>query len=146
MNGEISYDALLAYLPLTQEKLKESNKKIEEALFNNGVEFQNKLEDYNAAIESYDTLLKRFPDNEHLEEVLYNLYYCYKKLGKKFSADSALTVLKTKYKDGKFTEMLARKPAVQETKAEDAATTEYEKIYDMFIEGKFEEAKAAKRR
>jgi tetratricopeptide (TPR) repeat protein len=84
MNGEISYDALLAYLPLTEEKLKQSNNKIEAALFNNGVQFQNKLEDYNAAIESYDTLLKRFPDNEHLEEVLYNLYYCYNKLGKKF--------------------------------------------------------------
>jgi tetratricopeptide (TPR) repeat protein len=144
MSGEISYDALLAYLPLTEEKLKESNKKIEAALFNNGVQFQNTLEDYNAAIESYDSLLKRFPDNEHLEEVLYNMYYCYKKLGKKFSADSALTVLKTKYKDGKFTQMLAHKPAVTETIGEDAATKEYEKIYDMFIEGKFDEAKAAK--
>jgi tetratricopeptide (TPR) repeat protein len=144
MNGEISYDALLAYLPLTEEKLKQSNQKIVEALFNNGVQFQNTLEDYNAAIESYDTLLTRFPDNEHIEEVLYNLYYCYNKLGKKFSADSALTVLNTKYKDGKFTKLLASKPKANGPKVEDTATREYEKIYDMFIEGKFEEAKAAK--
>ena len=37
--------------------------------------------------------------------------------------------------------------AAQSTKGvkeEDAATKEYEKIYDLFIEGKFEEAKAAK--
>jgi outer membrane protein assembly factor BamD (BamD/ComL family) len=144
MGGEVSYDALLAYLPLTAEKLKQSNSKIETALFNNGVQFQNVLADYNAAIGSYDTLLKRFPDSEHLEEVLFNLYYCYKKLGKKFSADSVATVLKTKYKDGKFATLLAHRPAVQETKAEDAATKEYEKIYDLFIEGKFDEAKAAK--
>ncbi len=141
MNGEISYDALLAYLPLTEDKLNESNHKIAEALFNNGQDFQNELEDYNAAINSYDTLITRFPGNEHLEEVLFDLYYCYNKLGKKFSADSALTVLNTKYKDGKFSKMLSNAPAIKE---EDAATKAYEKIYDLFIEGKFDEAKAAK--
>lgn len=144
MNGEITYDALLAYIPLTEEQLDQSNNKISEGLFNNGVQFQNVLQDYNAAIASYDTLLKRFPDNEHLEEVLFNLYFCYNKLGKKFSADSALTVLNTKYKDGRFATMLAKQKQAKEPKVEDAATNEYERIYDLFIEGKFDEAKAAK--
>ncbi|MEP6682099.1 MAG: hypothetical protein ABJA35_02520 [Parafilimonas sp.] len=142
-SGEITYDALLAFLPLTAEKLKESNDKILEALFNNGQQFQNDLEDYNAAIESYDTLSKRFPDNNHQEEVLFDLYYCYNKLGKKFSADSALAILNVKFKDGKYAKLLANSPSNNTTK-EDAATKEYEKIYDLFIEGKFEEAKAAK--
>jgi tetratricopeptide (TPR) repeat protein len=143
MSGEITYDALLAYLPLTDDKMKESNSKIAEALFNNGQEFQNNLEDYNAAIETYDTLNKRFPDNDHLEEVLFDLYYCYNKLGKKFSADSALTILNAKFKDGKFAKLLANPPSTKTSKEEDAATNEYEQIYELFIEGKFEEAKAA---
>jgi tetratricopeptide (TPR) repeat protein len=146
MAGEISYDALLAYLPLTEEKLKQSNKKIEEALFNNGVEFQNKLEDYNAAIESYDTLLKRFPDNEHLEEVLYNLYYCYKKLGKKFSADSALTVLKTKYKDGKFTQMLAHKPVPTATKGKMLPPRNTRRSMICLLKGNLKKQKQPRRR
>ncbi|MEP6466022.1 MAG: hypothetical protein ABJB05_06935, partial [Parafilimonas sp.] len=144
MNGEITYDALFAYLPLTEEKLKTSNDKIVEALFNNGQQFQNELEDYNAAIASYDTLNKRFPDNDHLEEALFDLYYCYNKLGRKFSADSALAILNSKYKNGKYAKLLANPHSSKTTKEEDAATKEYEKIYDLFIEGKFDEAKAAK--
>ncbi len=142
ITGEITYDALLAYLPLTEEQAKASNSKIADAFFNNGVQFQKQLEDYGAAIASYDSLIKRFPDSDYLEETLFNLYYCYAKLGRKFSADSALTVLRTKYKDGNFASLLAIKPSSKLPK--DEATIAYEKIYDLFIEGKFEEAKAAK--
>ncbi len=142
--GEISYDALKAHLPLTDAQMQHSNNKIAEAFFNNGVQFQNQLEDYNAAIDSYDSLIKRFPDNEHMEEVLFNLYYCYQKLGKRSSADSALNVLNTKYKNGKFAALIASQQKSKEPKAADAATKTYEKIYDLFISGKFEEAKTAK--
>ena len=42
----------------------------------------------------------------HLEEALFNLYYCYNKTGRQFSADSARTVLNTKFKEGKFASLL----------------------------------------
>ena len=141
--GEISYDALLANVPLTDAQMQASNSKIIEALFINAQQFQNELEDYNAAIASYDSLNKRFPDNIHLEESLAGLYYCYNKIGKKFSADSALTVLNTKFKDGKYAKLLANSSTSKE-QPEDAATKAYENVYDLFIEGKFDEAKAAK--
>lgn len=142
--GEISYDALLANVPLTDDQIKSSNDKIIEAFFANAQQFQNQLEDYNAAIASYDSLNKRFPDNKHLEESLAGLYYCYNKLGKKFSADSALAVLNTKFKDGNYAKLLAN-PGLAKTKnqEEDAATKAYENVYNLFIEGKFDEAKAA---
>jgi outer membrane protein assembly factor BamD (BamD/ComL family) len=142
--GEISYDALLANLPLTEDQLQSSNNKIAEALFSNGQQFQNELEDYYAAIDAYETLNKRFPDNAHLEETLFGLYYCYNKIGKKFSADSAQTVLNTKFKDGNFTKLLSNPVTTKNKQPADAATKEYEKIYDLFIEGNFEEAKTAK--
>ena len=142
--GEISYDALLANVPLTDEQMKSSNSKIIEALFANGKQFQNELEDYNAAIASYDSLNKRFPDNKHLEESLAGLYYCYNKIGKKFSADSALNVLNTKFKNGTYAKLLAN-PIAANTKEqpEDSATKAYENVYNLFIEGNFEEAKTA---
>ena len=142
--GEISYDALKAHLPLTDALMQQSNTKIADAFFNNGVQFQNVLEDYNAAIDSYDSLIKRFPDNEHVEEALFNMYYCYQKLGRKSSADSALNVLNTKYRNGKFATLVASQQKSKGPKTEDAATKAYEKIYDLFISGKFEEAKVAK--
>jgi predicted negative regulator of RcsB-dependent stress response len=140
--GEISYDALLANVPLTDAQMQASNLKIIEALFKNAQQFQNELEDYDAAIASYDSLNKRFPDNIHLEESLAGLYYCYNKIEKKFSADSALTVLKTKFKDGKYAKLLTNPPTKEQQ--EDDATKAYENVYNLFLEGKFDEAKAAK--
>jgi hypothetical protein len=122
--GEISYDALLANLPLTEEQMQESNNRVADALFSNGQQFQNVLEDYYAAIEAYETLNKRFPDNTHLEEALFGLYYCYNKVGRKFSADSAQTVLNTKFKDGRLTSLI-NSPAASKAGSEDAATKEY---------------------
>jgi tetratricopeptide (TPR) repeat protein len=143
--GEITYDALLANLPLTEDQIQSSNNKVADALFSNGQQFQNQLEDYQAAIEAYETLNKRFPDNTHLEEALFGLYYCYNKIGKNLSADSAKTVLNTKFKDGKFIKLLNNLVTTKtKQQPEDPATKEYEKIYDLFIEGNFEEAKTAK--
>ncbi|MFT4153670.1 hypothetical protein [Parafilimonas sp.] len=144
LNGNVSYEALMSYLPLTEEKLNQSNDKIAEALFSNGKKFQGGLEDYNAAIAAYDSLLARFPGNARAEEALLNLYYCYNKLGRKSAADSVASVLQTKYKNGKFTAILNRQQKAKGPAVEDAATKEYERIYNLFIEGKFNEAKAAK--
>ncbi len=144
MNGQISYDVLMSYLPLTEEKLKESNKKIAEGFFNNGKKFQDDLEDYNAAINAYDSLLTRFPGDTHAEEALLNLHYCYNKLGRKVAADSVASIMRTKYKDGKFTAILNSLKKSKKPAEEDPATKEYERIYNLFIEGNFDEAKAAK--
>ena len=61
-------------IPLTEEQLTASNALIEEALFNLGLIYKNKLEDTPKSIESFDELLVRFPDNEHLLETYYHLY------------------------------------------------------------------------
>ena len=140
--GEISYDVLKSHLPLTDAQMQHSNNKIAEAFFNNGDQFQNQLEDYNAAIDSYDSLIKRFPGNDHMEEVLFDLYYCYQKLGRKSSADSALTVLNTKYKNGKFAALTnAQQKASPKLKTPQQKNT---KKYTTLFRGKFEEAKAEK--
>ena len=142
--SELSYDALLENVPLTEEKMDISNKTISQALFDNGQIFQNMLENYSAAAHSYELLISKYPDSSLMEETLFNLCYCYKKSGRTYSYDSVLNVLNTKYPDGTFTARLKNKPSVKEVKQEDAATKEYERIYDLFISGKFEEAIAAK--
>lgn len=137
------FDALLANLPTTPEKLKTSNDKIAKALFTNAQAFQNKLEDYPAAITNYDTLNIKYPGNNFEEEALFNLYYCYTKLGKKAQADSVKAILNTKFAKGKFTNTLLTGPAAT-AKKPDPATEKYQEIYNLFVEGKFDEAKRQK--
>lgn len=141
--GGINYDALLANLPTTPTKLKASNDKIAKALFTNAQAFQNKLEDYPAAIDLYDTLLAKYPGNVNEEEAMFNLYYCYTKLGKTAEANAVKAQMATKYTTSKFNTILQLGGTVGNKKV-DEATVKYEGIYNLFIEGKFEDAKKAK--
>ena len=60
-DNAISYDRLMANLPLTPEKLQKSLDTVEKAFFALGSNLQNELPDYPSAISSYDSLLVRFP-------------------------------------------------------------------------------------
>lgn len=142
---ELSYDALLANIPTTDDKMEVSNNSIADALFENGQILQEQLKNYPASITMYQQLNSRFPDNTHLEESLFNLYYCYSKLGKSYLADSAKQALSAKFPDGEHTSSLNNKVVSKEEKANDPATKEYARIYDLFISGKFAEAEAAKK-
>src|SRR5204863_6748703 len=98
--GEITVESLNANLPLTEEQKKAANEKIAESMFGNGQAFQDLLEDYNAAIKTYEELLAKYPDNKNREHAFFNLYYCYTKTGKNQSADSALMALKRDFPQG----------------------------------------------
>jgi outer membrane protein assembly factor BamD (BamD/ComL family) len=136
-------DDLAATLPLTEEQVNKSNENIQRSIFDNAKIFQNQLENYGAAIDAYNELNNKFPGNQYTEESLFNLYYCYTKLGEKQKADSCLTALKTNFSDSKYVQMLGSSPS-SVTSNVNPATKEYENIYNLFIEGKFDEAKAKK--
>lgn len=141
--GELSYDALYANLPITDEQKKASDEKIAEAMFSNGQAFQDQLEDYEAAIKAYEELLTKFPDNKNREQAFFNLYYCYTKTGRREAADSAVMALKRDFPKGEYTTKLNNKGAVAKKEA-DPATKKYEDIYNLFIEGSFDKAKTEK--
>ena len=61
--------------------MKKSMDSVENALFLLGHTYQEGIMDYRYAIDTYDSLLTRFPDTRLKEQTLLNLYYCYTKLG-----------------------------------------------------------------
>jgi outer membrane protein assembly factor BamD (BamD/ComL family) len=141
---DISFEGLMSHLPLTKERVELSNNKIQVALFKIGEAFQNKLEEYFPAAENFHSLLSRFDTFKTKETALFNLYYCYNKLGLKVQADSVLNVLKTNFSDGDLIRVIEKKNNTPEKEKNESATKLYESIYNLFIEGKFEEAKAMK--
>jgi tetratricopeptide (TPR) repeat protein len=142
--GGITYDNLLNGLPLTQEQLKVSNEQISTALLSLGNTYLNDIEDYASAIQAYEELRKRFPDYFGMSEVLFNLYYSYIKAGDTVKAEEIKKLLQQNYPTSRETVIIntgtdpkANKPTAEVTKV-------YEGIYDLFIEGRFEEALTAK--
>ena len=136
--GAITYESLLARVPLTPEQLQASNTIIEKALRTNAGVFNEQLQDYSSAIETFEELLRRFPATSLKEEILFNLVYLYGKVNDLAKQDATKQQLLREFPNGKQTAIVKDPTSV--TKAENAATKKYEQIYNLFIEGKFEQA------
>ena len=144
-NTELSYDAMLNNLPLTPEKLNASNTLVASSLFELGKLYQNSLEDYAIAAQTYETSLQRFPNNLYGGELYLNLMYCYTKLGNLSKAAYYKNLLLIGFKDTKFAQIANNPSAVKLGIKDPAATKRYENIYNRFIEGQFEKAVEDKR-
>lgn len=77
----------LQQIPLLPEQLDKSNALIADGLFNMGLIYKNKLEDYPISIETFNKLDTRFPDNEYRLEAYYNMFLMYLKMGDRAMAD-----------------------------------------------------------
>lgn len=136
----LSYDALLGNLPLTPEKISTSNSLIGASLFELGKLYQNNLEDYGMAAQTYEASLQRFPNNLYNGELYMNLFYCYQKLGDQSKASFYKNLLVNNFKDTKYAQAVINPQALKQATKDPAATKRYESIYNLFIEGEFEKA------
>ncbi|HZI69520.1 MAG TPA: tetratricopeptide repeat protein [Hanamia sp.] len=137
---DISVEGLRANLPLTQPRLDTSNSKVARSLFAVGKDYQNLLEDYNAAIDAYENSLKRYPDSLYGGELYMNLSYCYNKIGDQQKADYYKDLLVKNYNGSKYALMITHPEAFNPSKKDTAAERRYDNIYNLFIEGNFDEA------
>jgi hypothetical protein len=80
-----------------------------------------------------------------LNEVYFNLYYCYSKNGESAKAEAIKKLMNDKYADDRLTKIVTTGKDPQSKTANPEATQTYEQIYDMFIEGRFEDAIAQKK-
>ena len=141
-----SINALLENIPLTEEQMRKSNDSIRNALFNLGMVFLNEVEDYPSAIENFEALRLRFPNDGNMVEVLFHLFYAYGKTGNQAKASEMRNLLLSQYPSSRFASIITTgKDPVASTSAKEKATEVYEKIYDLFIEGRFADALAAKK-
>jgi tetratricopeptide (TPR) repeat protein len=138
---EITPESMYLNIPFTDDKKKVCDSLMLESYYNNGNIFTKKLEEFQAAIDVYDSLLKRFPSNKYYEEVLFNQSYCYRKLGKEAKSALAANKLKEVFGESKYLDQLQGK--IVDIKEQEASTT-YTSIYNSFLEGKFSEAIQAK--
>lgn len=144
-NTELTYDGLLANIPLTQDKLITSTNLVSTSLYDLAKLYQNNLEDYFTAVQTYELSLQRFPTNLYNGQLYLNLIYCYQKLGNFSKAAYYKNLLTTNFKNTVYAQAITNPQAVMHGAKDPAATKRYENIYTLFIEGQFEKAVADKR-
>ncbi len=140
-----SYEGLQQNIPTTPEKLDSSNKSIMNALFSSGQTFMNKLEEYPSAIETFEELLRRFPNSAFKEEATFNLIYLTGKTGDKAKEDQYKKQLSSASPDNKWAKLINHTDSSKNSVQATPATKKYEEIYNLFIEGHFDEAKNEKK-
>jgi tetratricopeptide (TPR) repeat protein len=141
-----TFEGLMANLPLTPEKITTSNQLVSLSLFELAKLYQSSLEDYGQAITGYDESLRRFPDSLYNGDIYLGLYYCYTKLGNTEKAAYYKNLINTKFASSPSEKILNSPAGGDAAKKNNAGTKQYEAIYNLFIEGKFDEALAEKKK
>jgi len=126
--------------------VKESNEVIAVNMIILGQAYQNDLEEYQLAAETYEAYLKRFPNRLLEGEVYLNLYFCYTKLGMKDKAAYYKNLLNSNYANTLAGQKIKNPAALKSDKKDPEATKLYEDIYNLFIEGDFEKAMTEKKK
>ncbi len=94
-------------LPLTEEAMAESNVILSDGLYNCGLIYKDKLEDFSLAEGAFNRLMNEFPDYQQMEEVYYNLYLMYSRWEKPEKASAYLDSLKLRFPMGDYTVLLS---------------------------------------
>lgn len=92
----------LKQIPFTAEALKKSNEIIEDAYFNSGLIYKDKLDNYQMAIDAFDKDLQRFPNTPNKEEIYYQLFLIYLRLGNKEMTETYRRLLLNQFGDNDY--------------------------------------------
>ena len=130
----------LKNIPLTPEAQEKSNKMIAKALFNMGVIYYEGLKDNDKAIETFEELEKRFPQDEHILKSYYQLYRIYKEMDYDDDAVKYKNLIIRKYPESDYTNFLKdpdyfRKKLAEKDKVKDF----YKATFLAFYDGKYNE-------
>lgn len=143
---EYTFIGLMEDLPLTQERIDSSNSNIARSMLSLAKLFQQELEDYQEAVNTYEEYLQRFPNRLENGDVYLGLYFCYNKLGNTAKADYYKNLLTKNFSGSNAEKLLTNPAALKPDEKNPDVTRRYEAIYDMFIEGRFAEASDAKKK
>ncbi|WP_143305205.1 type IX secretion system periplasmic lipoprotein PorW/SprE [Chitinophaga vietnamensis] len=142
----ITADRLAQGLPLTADKMAASVKNVQDAWFDLGKLYHDKLENSPLAIETYDSLLLLFPAHPRKPEVLYSLYVWHGKMNHTAEANRYKDMVLTQYGGTNFADII-RFGGLKDIDADKkkAISAAYDSAYTSFRNGDYATALARKR-
>ncbi len=130
-------------LPLTPESMKTSNDRLRPALFRLGEAYMNDVKMPREAINSFEELLKRFPNNEFLASTYYYLYQLYAEAGNTGESGRYKQLLIANFPKEPITQIITNPNYLQEQKAvESQIEAMYAEALNAYNEGRYAESSA----
>jgi tetratricopeptide (TPR) repeat protein len=124
-------------LPLTPDKVAQSNLRIFNAYFDIANFYRDILDDKKEAINTYNTILKRFPENPNVPAIYYSLYRLYSELNDN-KADTYKNILLNKYNATPFAQVIIDPDFSKHAGDKDAEFhTLYNSVYDLYAHRKY---------
>lgn len=125
-------------IPLTDSAMNASNNRIVNSLFNIGRVYKERFSDYKRAIEAYEDLNRRFPDNEYLLLSYYNLYLLNKLKGDDKETDKYKSLIISKFPQTNYAKLLQNPNYVQELEQKRRQDEQlYMDTYDDYMQAKY---------
>lgn len=138
--SEQDIDKILKDVPTDEAQIKEANKKIENAYFDLGRLFRDRLQRNDKSIESLEKeLLQRYPDTEHQLEAWYYLYLAHNKEGNKPQAKKYFDLIVKNFPNTTYARVLTDPNYLEAAKKEgDKLGQFYKDTYAEFQNKKYD--------
>lgn len=98
----------LQQIPTTPLAIKKSNEEIATALFNMGIIYKDKVEDYPMAIKTFQEFVRRFPGDERVVDAYFQSYMLETKREHTVEADYYRNKLISEFPESKYVEILSQ--------------------------------------
>ncbi len=139
--GRITRASLMENIPTTPEKMQASNARLARAYYNQGIIFKDRLIDTESAINSFETLLSRFPESEHK---LYSAYFLYTIYNTAANTNRALVyknMIIKDFPDTDFAKILSDPNYAENVRIrQDRVKHIYKQAYQAYLNGNYEVA------
>jgi len=120
-------------IPFSPAKIKVSNDTMIHAYYNLGFVYVEGLNDYEHAINAFQTLNSRFPGNKFTVPCYYELYMIYKKLENQPKCDTFKNIILTRYPETDFAKLLVNPNYYKEAQSKRKEVNNlYEETYKAF--------------
>lgn len=134
-----SREYYIQQLPLTEEDIAASNLIIIDGLFNMSMIYKDKLEDFDLATESFETLERRFPENDYLLESYYQMYLIALKSENNLLAEEYKAKLIAAFPESDYAIAIADPNYAYNIRMMDAVQDSiYQQTYDSYLAGNVE--------
>jgi tetratricopeptide (TPR) repeat protein len=127
-------------IPKTEEDIDASNIKIVDAYYAVGIIYKDKLKDLEKSIETFETLLKRFPKNKYQLETYYQLYRVFLDLDYVDKREKYKALILNNYPNSDYAKLILDPDYYKNQEKElDLAEEQYKITYNLYQQESYKE-------